>query len=79
MAAEAEGVTRFTEQFLVSEWTHVVDAWQVADEAAYAGVPRMGRRTRLGAKQRAEVWPVFARAAGARNARADDRPRCSRR
>jgi hypothetical protein len=44
-----------------TEWTHVVDARQVADEAAYAGVPRRGRRTPLGAKQLAEVWPVFAR------------------
>jgi superfamily I DNA/RNA helicase len=60
-AAEAEGVTVFSEQFLLSEWRHVVDAWQLEDEAAYAEVPRMGRRLRLGARQRAVIWPVFER------------------
>jgi hypothetical protein len=60
-AAEAEGVTGFSEQFLLSEWRHVVDAWQVEDAAAYAEVPRMGRRLRLGARQRAVIWPVFER------------------
>ncbi|MFZ4382648.1 MAG: 3'-5' exonuclease [Sandarakinorhabdus sp.] len=45
--------------FLVEEWTELVDAWQVADRTAYADVPRLGRRTRLGAQQREAAWAVF--------------------
>src|SRR5205814_5814755 len=46
-------------RFLLSEWTYVVDAWQIDGEAAYANVPRLGRKNRLGPKQRARLWPVF--------------------
>jgi superfamily I DNA/RNA helicase len=55
-------VTDFTARFLYSEWTNVVDAWQLDDEAAYAEVPRLGRKNRLSAKQRVRLWPVFAAA-----------------
>ncbi|HKN30961.1 MAG TPA: 3'-5' exonuclease [Roseiarcus sp.] len=48
--------------FLRSEWSHVVDAWQVADVAEYLAVPRLGRDRRLGSKQREQFWPVFAAA-----------------
>jgi UvrD-like helicase C-terminal domain/AAA domain len=48
--------------FLGSEWTHVVDAWQVADVAEYLAVPRLGKNKRLGSKQREKFWPVFAAA-----------------
>ena len=48
--------------FLRSEWTHVVDAWQVRDAAEYLAVPRLGRDRRLGSKQRELFWPVFAAA-----------------
>lgn len=37
-------------QSSLSEWRHVVDASQVEDATAYAEVPRMGRRLRLGAR-----------------------------
>jgi superfamily I DNA/RNA helicase len=37
-----------------------VDAWQVGSAEAYANVPRLGRKNRLGTKQRARLWPVFA-------------------
>jgi AAA domain/UvrD-like helicase C-terminal domain len=47
-------------QFLLSEWEHVVDAWQIPDIETYASVPRMGRKNRLGARQRETLWPVFA-------------------
>ncbi len=53
-----EGET-FGERFLFAEWTHVFDAWQVADAAAYAAVPRLGRKNRLGAKQRERLAAVF--------------------
>lgn len=58
-AASAAGVTEFTPQFLYSEWTYVIDAWQIMTPDGYAEVPRMGRKNRLGAKQRERLWQVF--------------------
>jgi superfamily I DNA/RNA helicase len=37
--------------FLLTEWTEVVDAWQLTAWEAYRDVPRLGRRTRLPEKQ----------------------------
>ena len=59
-ASEAVGVKGFTPRFLLSEWRHVVDAWQIADVEAYAKVPRLGRKNRMSAGQRERLWPVFA-------------------
>ncbi|WP_225766817.1 3'-5' exonuclease [Inquilinus sp. Marseille-Q2685] len=60
-AAKDEGLgAGLTPEFLFEEWEEVVDAWALADEESYATVPRLGRKTRLGAKQRAEAWAVFA-------------------
>jgi len=50
-----------SEQFALSEWVNVVDAWQVFDLDSYAAIPRMGRKTRLGAKQRTVIWPIMQR------------------
>jgi hypothetical protein len=60
-ASEGEAGRGFSEQFILSEWANVVDAWQVLDIEAYAATPRMGRRARLGAKQREAIWPIFTR------------------
>ncbi len=60
-AREAEGAQKFAERFLMSEWTHVVDAWQIKNVDGYADVPRLGRKNRMGKKQRDQLWPVFAR------------------
>ena len=67
-AGEAVGVRGFTDRFLLSEWRHVVDAWQIQDVTAYAQVPRLGRKNRMSAGQRERLWPVFkaARASLAR-------------
>lgn len=59
-AAEGVGAKGFTPRFLLSEWRHVVDAWQIADVEAYARVPRLGRKNRMSAGQRERLWPVFA-------------------
>lgn len=59
-AAESVGAKGFTLRFLISEWRHVVDAWQIADVEAYAKVPRLGRKNRMSAGQRERLWPVFA-------------------
>lgn len=60
-AAAEVGVEGFTDRFLVSEWMNVIDAWQIETLDAYRDVPRLGRKNRLGSKQRERVWPVFAR------------------
>lgn len=46
-------------RFLDSEWANIIDAWQLVTEEAYAAVPRLGRKNRLSAKQRARLWPIF--------------------
>lgn len=48
-----------TPQFLLEEWQELVDAWGVTDPESYATLPRIGRRTRLGPKQREAAWAVF--------------------
>lgn len=60
-AAAEEGATRFSSQFLRSEWEEIVDAWQLQSWDAYRDVRRLGRKTRLPESQRAELWRVFER------------------
>jgi hypothetical protein len=64
-AATAAGVRGFTPRFLFSEWTNVVDAWGINGLERYAGVPRLGRRTPLGPRQRERLWSVFEPVAAA--------------
>lgn len=45
--------------FLESEWNEVVDAWQLDSWVAYRDVPRLGRKTKLGEKQRKTLWAIF--------------------
>lgn len=61
-AAGEASLTSFTPRFLASEWLNVVDAWQLQSLDAYQEVPRLGRKNRLGAKQREKLWPVFVKA-----------------
>ena len=60
-AAADASVTSFSPRFLVSEWENVIDAWRIDSAEAYAQVPRMGRKNRLGSKQRETLWQVFSR------------------
>ena len=46
--------------FLAEEWDELVDAWELRDPDAYERVPRIGRRMRLGTRQRESAWAVFA-------------------
>jgi hypothetical protein len=59
-AAAATELKGFSERFLLSEWTNVIDAWGLSSLDAYSTVERMGRKSRLGPNQRARLWPVFA-------------------
>ena len=61
-AAKALELDGFTDRFLMSEWRYVIDAWQIDGPDAYAVVPRLGRRNRLGSRQRERLWPVFEHA-----------------
>jgi len=58
ISSEAGG-TSFTLHFLMSEWEHVVDAWQLESWEAYRDVKRLGRKTRLPENQRSELWSIF--------------------
>jgi len=50
----------YSESFLLSEWESIVDAWNVQTWEAYRDVPRLGRKTRIGGKQREVLWAYFA-------------------
>lgn len=58
-AAAAVRLRGFSDRFLLSEWTNVIDAWGITTFDAYASVQRMGRKSRLGPNQRERLWPVF--------------------
>jgi superfamily I DNA/RNA helicase len=58
-AAKELGEERFSRRFLLAEWQTVVDAWQLKSWEAYRDVSRLGRRTRIGGKQREALWAVF--------------------
>ena len=57
-AAEVEG-HKFSSHFLFGEWTEVADAWQLKTWEAYRDVSRLGRKTRIGGKQREILWTIF--------------------
>lgn len=59
-ASEVEG-HRFSTHFLVGEWEDVVDAWQLRSWDEYRDVSRLGRKTRIGGKQREALWSIFER------------------
>lgn len=61
-AIASTGERTFSPRFLMSEWTHVVDAWQLDSVEAYGAVPRLGRKNRMGPKQRDKLWPIMAAA-----------------
>ncbi|NEZ63572.1 DNA helicase [Leptolyngbyaceae cyanobacterium CCMR0082] len=49
----------FTPTFLWGEWNDVVDAWQLETWEVYRDVQRLGRKTRIGGKQREILWSIF--------------------
>lgn len=58
-ASQEIGGHKFTLPFLVSEWTEVVDAWQLRSWEDYRDVNRLGRKTRLPELQRRVLWSIF--------------------
>jgi len=59
-AAHATGSSRFADRFLLNEWTDVVDAWNLQSWEEYRDVARLGRKTRIGGKQREQLWEIFS-------------------
>ena len=57
-ASEVEG-HRFSPTFVWTEWSKVVDAWQLETWEDYRDVARLGRKTRLAEKQREVLWSIF--------------------
>lgn len=57
--AAAATETVFDREFLKDEWHLIVDAWNVMDIATYRNLPRLGRKVRMAASKRDEVWSVF--------------------
>jgi hypothetical protein len=60
IGASGGDVKGFSGRFLLSEWVNVVDAWGIMTLDDYVTVQRMGRKSRLGPKQRERLWLVFA-------------------
>jgi hypothetical protein len=60
-AAGAVEGHRLTLRFLAGEWREVVDAWRLASWDEYRDVARLGRKTRIGGKQRETLWAIFER------------------
>lgn len=60
-AAKAVPGHKFGRHFLLTEWEHVVDAWQLDHWEAYRDVIRLGRKTRLPEAQREVLWDIFER------------------
>ena len=58
-AAAAAPPHKFSSQFLWTEWSSIVDAWQLDSWESYRDVRRLGRKTRLAEKQRLALWAIF--------------------
>jgi superfamily I DNA/RNA helicase len=60
MANEIGG-HKFSQHFLWTEWSEVVNAWQLDTWEVYRDIRRLGRKTRLPEQQRAAAWSIFDR------------------
>jgi superfamily I DNA/RNA helicase len=58
-ASKTAGDHKFPAAFLRTEWSQVVDAWQLGTWEGYRDVQRLGRRTRLPEARRAVLWTIF--------------------
>ena len=60
-SSRAVGDHKFSAHFLLTEWEHIVDAWQLINWEEYRDVARLGRKTRLPEAQRKVLWSIFER------------------
>jgi superfamily I DNA/RNA helicase len=59
-ANRAVGTGELDVDFLRAEWNAVVDPWGIDSRNRYKVARRAGRGTRLNARQRLDVWKIFA-------------------
>jgi mRNA-degrading endonuclease RelE of RelBE toxin-antitoxin system len=59
-AAQVSSTDKFSAKFLWSEWSDIADAWQLKTWEEYRDLPRLGRKTRVGGKQRERLWAIFS-------------------
>lgn len=59
-ASVEAGEHKFSPHFLWTEWSRVVDAWQLESWEDYRDVMRLGRKTRLAEAQRELLWSIFS-------------------
>ncbi len=50
---------KFSAGFVLSEWSDLVDTWQLHTWEEYREIKRLGRKTRLSEPQRQMIWQVF--------------------
>ncbi len=50
---------RFSDRFIYSEWSDVVDPWQLNDWESYRDIRRLGQKKRLNEQQRELLWGIF--------------------
>lgn len=58
-ARRAADINAWSFEFLMAEWQHVVDAYNIQTEQQYLAASRAGRGTPLTARDRRELWAVF--------------------
>jgi len=58
--ASARHRSTYSQRFLLNEWCHVVDAWQLDTWEGYRDVKRLGRKTRLSEEKRQHLWKVYS-------------------
>ena len=68
-ASAVVGGHKFSAHFLLTEWSQLVDAWQLQSWEDYRDVARLGRKTRLAEAQRKILWSIFQRVIDALNRR----------
>ena len=60
-AAAREAGSDINAGFLRDEWRLIVDAWDVQDGETYRDLPRLGRKVRMAASRREELWGIFGK------------------
>ncbi|SDY25872.1 UvrD-helicase domain-containing protein [Citreimonas salinaria] len=58
--AAREAKSKIDTDFLEDEWRLIVDAWDVRDRDRYLELPRLGRKIRMAASRREELWAIFS-------------------
>lgn len=57
--AAADASLSVDPDFLFDEWSLIIDAWNVQDVETYRDLPRLGRKQRMAASRRDDLWAVF--------------------